>query len=194
MAEVDRYIFMETHTFLPHGGGYETLRAYKVARIIYDVTYHFTSRFLNGRDRTVDQMVQAARSCKQNIAEGSMASRTSKETEIKLTNVAYASLGELQEDYEDYLRVRGLERWGKDHPRYRKMRTYVLSPAFDEEYAQVITRLDAEALANLSLTLIHQDLYMLDKLIESQQKSFLEEGGIRERMYHARKDYRNNPH
>lgn len=129
---------METHTFLPYEEDYETLRAYKVARIIYDVTYHFTSGFLNGRDRTVDRMVQSARSCKQNIAEGSMASRTSKETEIKLTNVAYAGLGELQENYEDYLRVRGLQRRGKDHPRCRKMRTYVLSPAFDESYAQVI--------------------------------------------------------
>ncbi|MBR8765232.1 hypothetical protein IX336_000588 [Porphyromonas levii] len=105
--------------FLPNKGGYRQLRAFKVSEMIYDLTFHFTERFLNRGDRTVDQMVQAACSGKQNIAEGSEAATTSRETEIKLTNVAKASLEELLIDYEDYLRVHGLEQWGLEHPRYR---------------------------------------------------------------------------
>ena len=112
------------HTFLPRHGHYRNLRVYKVTEIIYDITYYFTHKFLSRGDRTVDQMIQAARSGKQNIAEGNQAAATSSETEIKLTNVAKASLEELLDDYEDYIRVRNLEQWGKSHPRYDKMRQY----------------------------------------------------------------------
>lgn len=94
------------HTFLPRHGHYRNLRVYKVTEIIYDITYYFTHKFLSRGDRTVDQMIQAARSGKQNIAEGNQAAATSSETEIKLTNVAKASLEELLDDYEDYIRVR----------------------------------------------------------------------------------------
>ena len=104
------------HTFLPQCGHYRNLRVYKVAEMIYDITYYFTSHYLAKGDRTVDQMVQAARSGKQNIAEGNQAAATSSETEIKLTNVAKASLEELLTDYEDYLRVRNLEQWARHIP------------------------------------------------------------------------------
>lgn len=100
--------------FIPAHGGYQDLLSYRKALIVYDATFRFCERFLSRRDRTVDQMVQAARSGKQNIVEASMASGTSKETEIKLTNVARASLEELLEDYRDYLRVRGAPLWDKD--------------------------------------------------------------------------------
>lgn len=107
--------------FLQQKGGYRRLRAYKVAEIIYDLTYVFCGRYLVRGDRTVDQMIQAARSGKQNIAEGSKAATTSAETEIKLTNVALASLEELLLDYEDYLRVRDLPLWDAGHPRVEQM-------------------------------------------------------------------------
>jgi four helix bundle protein len=102
--------------FIPTHGGYQKLLSYQKAEIIFDATAHFTKKFLLKGDRTIDQMVQAARSGKQNIAEGSMASGTSKEMEIKLTNVARASLEELLIDYRDFLRTRNLEEWNKDHP------------------------------------------------------------------------------
>ena len=107
-------------TFLPQHGHYRHLRVYQVTEIIYDITYYFTQHYLSKDDRTVDQMVQAARSGKQNIAEGNQAAATSSETEIKLTNVAKASLEELLDDYEDYLRVRNLQQWGNLHPATRK--------------------------------------------------------------------------
>src|SRR5437764_9875088 len=101
--------------FIPPHGNYQELLSYQKAEVVYDLTYRFCQRFLSRGDRTIDQMVQAARSGKQNIAEGSMASGTSKETEIKLTNVARASLEELLADYRDFLRLRGLEEWPLDH-------------------------------------------------------------------------------
>ena len=111
-------------SFLPQHGSYRHLRVYHVAEAIYDLTYHFVHTFLPKGDRTVDQMVQAARSGKQNIAEGNQAAATSAETELKLTNVAKASLEELCLDYEDYLRVRGLAQWDEGHPRYASVRSY----------------------------------------------------------------------
>ena len=101
--------------FIPPHGGYQDLLSYRKAEIVYDATVRFCARFLEKRDRTNDQMIQAARSGKQNIIEGSMASGTSKETEIKLTNVARASLEELLADYRDFLRLRGIEEWPRDH-------------------------------------------------------------------------------
>ena len=97
--------------FLPHGGSYKNLLVYQKSECIYDVTFYFAHKYLEKGDRTIDQMVQASRSGKQNIAEGAAAGNTSKETEIKLTNVAKASLQELLVDYEGYIRVRGLEQW-----------------------------------------------------------------------------------
>ena len=108
--------------FIPPHGGYQQLLSYRKAEIVYDATVYFCARFLDKRDHTYDQMIQAARSGKQNIVEGSMASATSKETEIKLTNVARASLEELLTDFRDFLRLRHLEEWPKDHPYVQRLR------------------------------------------------------------------------
>src|SRR5688572_18962861 len=105
---------MATEGFIPAHGGYENLLSYQRAEMVYDATARFCERFLEKRDRTAGQMIQAARSGKQNIIEGSMASATSKESEIKLTNVARASLEELLADYRDFLRLRGAEEWSKE--------------------------------------------------------------------------------
>ena len=179
-------------TFLPQHGHYRQLRVYQVAEIIYDITFYFTQHYLQKGDRTIDQMVQAARSGKQNIAEGNQASATSSETEIKLTNVAKASLEELLDDYEDYLRVRQLPQWDNLHPRYEKMRQYARSQQIGKEYAQVIRKMNDEEIANLCITLIHQAMYMLHKLLITMQERFVTEGGIKERMYKARVNYRNS--
>ena len=189
-ATTQNYTTMTTG-FLPQGGGYKKLRVYQVTEIIYDLTYHFTRRFLRAGDRTIDQMVQAARSGKQNIAEGSAASSTSRETEIKLTNVAKASLEELLVDYEDYLRVKGLCAWHEQHPRYNQMREYAKSDKFHGEYTTLYERLNDEEYCNLCITLINQATYMLRRLIDKQQQLFVEQGGIREQMTRARLEYRN---
>lgn len=176
--------------FLQPLGGYRKLKVYQVTEIIYDLTYYFAHTYFTKPDRTIDQMIQAARSGKQNIAEGSMAATTSRETEIKLTNVAKASLEELLIDYEDYLRVRSLQRWDATNERYTRMRDYVKSEKFEKEYRDLMTRLNDEELANLCCTLIHQAIHMLERLIERQQTQFLEQGGVREQMTRARLQYR----
>ena len=179
-------------TFLPQHGHYRNLRVYQVSEMIYDITFYFCQKYLQKGDRTVDQMVQAARSGKQNIAEGNQAAATSSETEIKLTNVAKASLEELLDDYEDYLRVRGLQQWGQLHPRYEAMRRYARSNQIKKDYASQIQKMNDEEIANLSITLIHQASYMLQRLLETMQDRFVKEGGIKERMLHARLNYRNS--
>lgn len=181
-------------TFLPKHGHYRNLRVYQVTVMVYDITYYFTQHYLSKGDRTMDQMVQAARSGKQNIAEGNQAAATSSETEIKLTNVAKASLEELLDDYEDYLRVRNLQQWGPLHPRYEKMRQYARSEEIKKEYAATIQRMNDEEIANLCITLIHQAIYMLHKLLVTMQTRFVKEGGIKERMYQSRVSYRNGKH
>ena len=179
-------------TFLPQHGHYKQLRVYHVTEMIYDITFYFTQKYLSKGDRTIDQMVQAARSGKQNIAEGNQAAATSGETEIKLTNVAKASLEELLDDYEDYLRVRNMEQWGTTHPRYEKMRKYAKSEEIKKNYAAQIERMNDEEIANLCITLIHQAMYMLHKLLVTMQDRFVKEGGIKERMYNSRVQYRNS--
>lgn len=179
-------------TFLPKHGHYRHLRVYQITEMIYDITYYFTQNYLKRGDRTVDQMVQAARSGKQNIAEGNQAAATSAETEIKLTNVAKASLEELLIDYEDYLRVRKMEQWGKLHPRFENMRQYACSEQILKEYAEVVVKFNDEEISNLCITLIHQAIFMLYKLLETLQNRFVTEGGIKERMYQSRTSYRNS--
>lgn len=120
--------------FLEQKGGYRQLRVYRVSEMIYDMTYHFAHTHLQWGDRMIDQMVQAARSGKQNIAEGSVASTTPCETEIRLTSVAKASLEELLIDYEDYLRVRSLGLWQAGHPRYEALRAYARSEELARDY------------------------------------------------------------
>ena len=179
--------------FIPTHGGYRNLFAYQKAEIIYDGTVYFTNRFFHKFDRTVGQMVQAARSGKQNIAEGSMASATSKETEIKLTNVARASLEELQIDYEDFLRTQKLPLWEKDHrlvARLRELNTSVAKPTY-ETFQKAIEHESPEICANTMITLIKICTYLLKQQMKKLEVDFVREGGLRERMTKARIDERN---
>jgi four helix bundle suffix protein len=185
--------------FIPPHGGYRKLFAFQRAEVVYDATVRFCGRFLDRRDRTTDQMIQAARSGKQtgseadtavrrqNIIEGSVASGTSKEAEIKLTNVARASLEELLADYQDFLRNRGLPLWGKTDPRAIAVRQLAREGhASYGPYASYVERNDAETAANAIICLIHQANYLLDQHLRRLEKAFVEEGGLRERMTRAR--------
>lgn len=177
----------QTKSFLPQKGNYKGLVAYKKAECIYDITYHFAHRFLERSDRTIDQMIQAARSGKQNIAEGCAASTTSTESEIKLINVAKASFQELLADYEDYLRVRGLELWSEVDERCVRTRQLCSQHNESEYYRQQLPERSDKTIANIAITLIHQEDYLLYRLIQRSQQDFLEKGGIKEKMYSARK-------
>jgi len=160
-----------------------------MAEIIYDATVAFCARFIDRYSRTTDQMTQAARSGKQNIAEASQASATSKKTELKLTGVARASLEELLQDYQDFLRQKNLPLWSKDHPQaqairriaYRSNRSY-------PSYRSYVEESPPETAANALLCLIHQANYLLDQQLRSLEQHFLAEGGFTERLYHARRD------
>ena len=173
--------------FIPPHGGYEDLLSFQKARIVYDGTVRFCERFLGRRDRTVGQMVQAARSGKQNILEGSQASGTSKEAEIKLINVARASLEELLEDYRDFLRVRKLVLWDKNSREARFVRRLgSRSNRSYESYRTYIETRTAQVVANILICLIHQNNYLLDQQLRQLEKAFLAEGGLRERMTRVR--------
>jgi len=173
--------------FIPLHGGYKNLITYQKAEIIYDGTVYFTKRFFRKYDRTIDQMVQAARSGKQNIVEASMASGTSKETEIKLTNVARASLEELLVDYKDFLRTNKLPVWDKNHRLALRFREINRTPnATYETYHKAIEHNEPEICANSMVCLINIVSYLLSQQIKSLEKAFLEEGGLRERMFKAR--------
>lgn len=157
---------------------------------MYDVTFYFAHHYLEKSDRTIDQMVQAARSGKQNIAEGAAAGNTSKETEIKLTNVAKASLQELLVDYEDFLRVRGLKQWQPDDARLEQTKRACAAHNDSEYYRKAMPERSAETIANIAITLIHQTDWLLNKLIEKLEIQFVENGGVKEQMTKARKEYR----
>lgn len=173
--------------FIPPHGGYEDLLAYRKSQIIYDATVRFCDRFIDKRSRTHDQMVQAARSGNKNIAEGSQISGTSKESEIKLTNVARASLEELLGDYQDYLRQRGLRKWEPNDREALYVRK--LGARNDESYefyqSYIETR-PAATVANILICLIHQANYLLDQQLRKLEQEFLRAGGLRERMTRAR--------
>lgn len=182
-----------TQGFIPTHGGYRNLFSFQKAEIIYDGTVYFTNRFFNKYDRTVGQMVQAARSGKQNIAEASMASATSKETEIKLTNVARASLEELQIDYEDFLRTNKLPIWDKEHKlvaRLRELNKSTPKPIY-QTFQKAIEHESPEICANTMITLIKICTYLLKQQIKQLEAAFIKEGGLRERMTKARKNERN---
>ena len=179
MAEIPQIV-------LPHGG-YKKLIVYRKSDIIYEGTVVFCRRFLPAHgDRTVDQMIQAARSCKQNIAEGSSASGTSKETEIKLTNVARATLDELMEDYLDFLKSRELAEWPSTDERAVFARNYAKQHNDWADWQEFFKTRPAETLANLMLTICNQTSYMLGRMIERQEADFKRLGGVRERMHAAR--------
>ncbi len=178
--------------FIPIHGGYRNLITYQKSEIVYDGTVYFTGRFFRKYDRTIDQMVQAARSGKQNIAEASMASATSKETEIKLTNVARASLEELLIDYEDFLRTQKLPLWPKDHRLVARLRELNRTPnAKYATFQKAIENESPEICANSMITLITITTYLLKQQLKSLEIAFINEGGLRERMTKARIDKRN---
>ena len=171
---------------LPHGG-FKNLIAYRKSDAIYQGTVIFCRRFLPARgDRTVDQMVQAARSCKQNIAEGSAASGTSKETEIKLTNVARASLDELLEDYCDWLKAHGSGEWAQDDSRKMAAREFSRQHADWGDWKELFETRPPETLCNLMVVLIQQTKFLLDRMIAAQEADFTKHGGVRERMHAVR--------
>jgi four helix bundle suffix protein len=179
---------------LPPRGDYQTLLSFQKAEIVYDLTFRFAHKFLSKGDRTVDQMIQSARSGKKNILEGSKAALTSKETEIKLTNVARASLEELLDDYKDYLRARDLKIWDKDSKEAQYVRKLGRkTPQTYEDYREFVETRPPEVVANIALCLIHQTNYLIDQQLRRLEKDFLEQGGLRERMTRARLAYRNKP-
>lgn len=184
----------ERQGFIPPHGGYQGLLSYQKSLIVYQGTVCFCERFMKKPDRTVDQMVQAARSGKQNILEGSQASGTSKETELKLTNVARASLEELLEDYKDYLRSKGQALWGKDSKAALAVRRLSREPGGNEYelYRPYMEERSDETVANMLICLVHQTNYLLDKQIRQLEENFLAEGGLKERMYQARIKARGN--
>ncbi len=176
-----------TEQFIPPHGGYKDLLAFRKSEIVFDATVRFCDRFFDKRDRTHGQMVHAARSGKQNIVEGSMASGTSKESEIKLTNVARASLEELLTDYRDFLRLRGLEEWPKGHPYVVRLQALNRLPdANYETFKRGIEHSDPAICANVIIGLIKVSTYLLDQQIRRLEKDFVEQGGLRERMTRAR--------
>lgn len=189
---------MSTTGIIPPHGGYRSLRSYQGSEIIYDLTIIFCQKFVDkinmsnksykSYSRLSDQMIQAARSGKQNIAEGSLASGTSKKTELKLINVARASLEELLQDYEDYLRQHHLQLWPKNHPKIQTIRT--LAQRAYKSYQSYLSYLNfPESACNCLISLIHQTNYLLDQQLRSLEKEFLEKGGFTEKLYHARKKY-----
>ena len=181
-----------TPGFIPKHGGYEKLISYQKSEIIYDGTVYFTKRFFQKYDRTIDQMVQAARSGKQNIAEASMASATSKETEIKLTNVSRASLEELRIDYQDFLRTNKLPIWDKDHKLVARLRELNKTPnASYDTFKKAIENESPEICANVMIGLIKVTSFLLNNQIKTLEAAFIKEGGLRERMTKARLNHRN---
>ena len=213
---------MNTDPLIPKHGGYRKLKSFQIAQLIYDVTVRFCNRYVDKFSRTHDQMVQAARSGVQNIAEGSQASGTSKKTELKLTNVARASLEELRLDYEDFLRQRGLDLLPPNHPaleRFKARRCATLEEVVawvkaENGRTQTNTneppqkskgdptvpvgerpclRLSSSTLAaNAALSLLNLVCYLLDRQLAAQAAAFENEGGFTERLYRIRSQKRSS--
>ena len=182
-------------------GGYRELRSFQTSTIIYDATVAFCARFVDKRSRTTDQMVQAARSGRQNIAEGSRAAATSSQTELRLVNVARASLDELLLDYEDFLRQRGFCQWAKDDREAQAVRSVGrvrnrpdpadrTDPADASAYAGWLSHADPAVVANATICLIHQANYLLDQQIRTLERDFIHEGGYSEQLAVARIKHR----
>jgi len=184
-------------------GGCRSLRSFQSATLIYDATVSFCDRFIGKQSRLVDQMVQAARSGRQNIAEGSRASATSSQTELQLVNVARASLDELLLDYEDFLRQRGKRQWAKDDPGARAVRGVGKALGNQPEgrtdqsdsaaYAAWLDQRDPAIVANAAICLIHQANYLLDQQIAGLERAFVSEGGYSESLAAARLQARSCP-
>jgi four helix bundle suffix protein len=196
---------MQPEPLIPKHGGYRKLKSFQVSELVYDVTVRFCDRFIDRRSRTHDQMVQAARSGVQNIAEGSMASGTSKKMELKLTNIARASLEELRRDYEDFLRQRGFDAWQLRDPRRADL--IARRPKTADDVARWVKELsqkqaagrdgpDGQSMksiqsissiaANAALTLIAVASSLLDRQLAAQAAAFEREGGFTERLHRVR--------
>ena len=173
-----------------HSGNYRKLLTYQKAEVIYEMTYYFCNKYLSSKDRTVDQMVQAARSGKQNIIEGCAASATSSKMEIKLINVAKSSLQELLEDYLDYLRTRGHRLWEENSAEWTAMRQLGRTHNDAEFFMSLCVTRPPETIANMAIILINQADYLLFKQLERLEKDFLKDGGFTERMSQMRKKNR----
>lgn len=185
--ENDKQLPKTPPQLIPPHGGYRDLQSYQMAEIVFDATVAFCDRFIDKRSRTHDQMIQAARSGKQNIAEGSMASGTSKKTELKLIGVARASLEELLIDFQDFLRQQNLPLWGKNDAKAKEIRA--LAYRSNRSYTTYKTYLETsppEVSANAAICLIHQTSYLLDQQLRALEKEFLKEGGFTERLYRTR--------
>jgi len=182
-------------SLIPQHGGYRNLRSFQTAQLVYDATVIFCNRFIDRRSRTHDQMVQAARSGVQNIAEGSMASVTSKKMELKLTGVARASLEELLLDYQDFLRQRGLPIWDKNSAealavrnKYQKSQAVQSdkSDSSDKSDPYSIATASKEVAANTLICLVNQASYLLGRQLQRLEQAFLAEGGFTEKLYSER--------
>jgi len=182
---------MKPEKLIPGTVDYRQLLCYRKAETVYDITRFFCSKFLKRGDRTIDQMVQAARSGKQNIVEGTAVGGTSLEMEIKLVNVAKASLHELLMDYEDYLRVGGFPIWQKGSVEMEAVRRQSRRQDETAYWMQVIETRPDYTIANIAACLIRQADYLLHRHLENLSKKFLEEGGMRERMTRMRVNERN---
>ncbi len=172
---------------------YRKLYAFQKAEAIYDLTYFFLTGHISKSDRTYDQMLQAARSGKQNIVEGRSDAPSSAEMEIRLYGVARGSLHELLNDYLDYMRTRNVKIWEPSSPRFARLRKVCVSNNETAYYMILAPKLNDEELCNMVVTLIYQTIAMIGKLIDLVKKDFLVQGGIKEQMYRARVNYRNNP-
>lgn len=174
--------------FVPDGD-YNNLMAFKKADTIYQCTFDFINRFVNKSDRTFDQMLQAARSGKQNIAEGNVDGAASKISKMKLLGFASGSLAELKTDYIDYLNTRNLVLWGEDDPRHQKTRQYCARRNEVHFYRKALMQRSDETCANILIILIFQCKFLVDSLIRSSKHNFVTKGGTRENLYKERKDY-----
>jgi len=180
-----------SHPILRPRGDYQTLLSFQKAEVVYDITFRFAHKFLSRGDRTVDQMIQSARSGKKNILEGSKAAPTSTESEIKLTNVARASLEELLDDYRDFLRARDFAIWDKNSREAMYVRTLGRkTPQTFEDYREFVETRPSHVVANIAICLIHQTNYLIDQQLYRLEQDFLKTGGLRERMTQARLQYR----
>ena len=172
-------------------GDYRQLLCYRKAEAIYDITYFFANKFLKQPDRTIDQMVQAARSGKQNIIEGYAAGATSIEAELRLFNVAKSSLKELLADYEDYLRTRNLRQWGQDSIEFKRAQELGKEHDDTEFWMNIVSTRSDETIANIATIILHQTDYLLHRFMEKVSSRFVNEGGFREKLSRVRKSERN---
>ena len=176
---------MKEATLIKSQGDHRNLICYRKAELIYDITYHFANLAFERGNRTIDQMVQAARSGKQNIIEGNADIETSIEMGIKLINIAKASFKELLADYEDYLRINDYEQWSADSDKFIAMRKFGVEGS-SQSILDIAKSRPLDTVANMAIILLKQEDYLLHKLLTSLSKQFLDEGGFKERMYRMR--------